>query len=42
MIKDETEYQILQRSQFIFEYEDERGRWFDVNPILIEAEPFKI
>ncbi len=41
-IKDETDYQILRRSLFIYEYQDERGRWFDVNPILAEAEPFKI
>ncbi|MBD2039537.1 ATP-binding protein [Microcoleus sp. FACHB-672] len=40
-IKDNTEYQILRCSQFIFEYQDERGRWFDVNPILVEAEQFK-
>jgi hypothetical protein len=37
----ETEYQILLRNMRVFEYRDERGRWFDVNPILAEAEKFK-
>jgi hypothetical protein len=40
-VTNETEYQILLRNMRVFEYRDERGRWFDVNPILAEAEKFK-
>lgn len=30
-------YEILLRSMFVFEYRDEDGSWFDINPILEEA-----
>lgn len=30
-------YDILLRSMFVFEYRDENGSWFDINPILIET-----
>ena len=30
-------YDILLRSMFVFEYRDEDGSWFDINPILIET-----
>ncbi|HIK28744.1 MAG: ATP-binding protein [Oscillatoriaceae bacterium SKW80] len=36
-IKNELAYHILLRSQFVFEYQDENGRWFDINPILAES-----
>ncbi|MEM9541068.1 MAG: ATP-binding protein [Cyanobacteria bacterium P01_E01_bin.42] len=29
-------YQILIRSMFVYEYRDDRGSWFDVNPIVAE------
>ncbi|NEO49681.1 MAG: AAA family ATPase [Moorea sp. SIO4A3] len=34
-------YQVLIRSMFVYEYRDQDGSWFDVNPILAEAEGFK-
>ncbi|MDB9494991.1 ATP-binding protein [Spirulina major CS-329] len=37
----EKEYQLLLRSMFVFEYRDEQGRWFGINPALMETEPFK-
>lgn len=40
-VRGEKEYQILLRSMFVFEYRNEQGRWFDVNPILAEAKEFK-
>ncbi|HIK28154.1 MAG: KAP family NTPase [Oscillatoriaceae bacterium SKW80] len=40
VIGDEN-YQILLRSMFLFEYRDENGRWFWINPALAEAEKFK-
>ncbi len=40
-VTNETEYQVLLRNMRVFEYRDERGRWFDVNPILAEAEKFQ-
>ncbi|MCP6762712.1 MAG: KAP family NTPase [Fischerella sp. CENA71] len=30
-------YDLLLRSMFVFEYRDEDGSWFDINPILIES-----
>jgi hypothetical protein len=34
-------YQALIRSMFVFEYRDDDGSWFDLNPILAEAQGFK-
>ena len=34
-------YRVLIRSMFVYEYHDSRGFWFDINPILTEAEKFK-
>ncbi len=34
-------YQTLIRSLFVYEYRDRKGSWFDINPILAEAEEFK-
>ncbi|WP_071191380.1 P-loop NTPase fold protein [Trichormus sp. NMC-1] len=31
------QYDILLRSMFVFEYRDDDGSWFDINPILIES-----
>lgn len=36
-VKSELAYQNLLRSLFVFEYQDEIGRWFDINPILAES-----
>lgn len=36
-ISDDQEYQQLIRGRFVFEYQDNREVWFDVNPILAEA-----
>ncbi|PHM06011.1 hypothetical protein CK516_36730 [Nostoc sp. 'Peltigera malacea cyanobiont' DB3992] len=35
-------YELLLRSMFVFEYRDEDGSWFDINPILAEAKEFLI
>jgi hypothetical protein len=39
-VKGEQEYQTLLRSMFVFEYRDEQGRWFGINPALAETERF--
>ncbi|MCT7956145.1 P-loop NTPase fold protein [Laspinema palackyanum] len=36
-VNDDTGYQQLIRSRFVFEYRDNGKVWFDVNPILAEA-----
>ena len=33
-VSDEEGYQKLIRSRFVFEYQDEEGSWYDVNPII--------
>lgn len=35
------EYRSLIRSMFVYEYRDALGSWFDINPVLIEAENLK-
>jgi len=35
-------YQTLIRSMFVYEYRDEEGSWFEVNPILAEAEELRV
>lgn len=40
-VRGETEYQILLRSMYVFEYNNDQGRWYDVNPILAEAKEFQ-
>ncbi len=38
-VRGEEEYQILLRSLFVFEYRDDhQGSWFNINPILAEAQ----
>ncbi|MBD1831308.1 AAA family ATPase [Cyanobacteria bacterium FACHB-472] len=39
-LKGEKEYQSLLRSMFVFEYRDEQGRWFGLNPALTETPKF--
>lgn len=40
-IQGDEDYNLLLRGLFLFEYRDAQGRWFDINPILAEAEPFQ-
>ena len=40
-IQGDDDYNLLLRGLFLFEYRDQQGRWFDINPILAEAEPFQ-
>ncbi|HEY9637340.1 MAG TPA: ATP-binding protein [Coleofasciculaceae cyanobacterium] len=37
----DEEYRILIRGMFVYEYHDNFGSWFDLNPALIETEQFK-
>lgn len=37
----EAGYQALLKSLFVFEYRDQKGTWFGLNPILAEAEQFQ-
>lgn len=41
IVKGEREYQVLLRSGFVYEYRDDLGRWFGVNPALAETERFQ-
>ena len=36
------EYNMLIRDLFVFEYIDEDGSWFDINPILQESPKFRL
>ncbi|MDJ0599479.1 MAG: AAA family ATPase [Crocosphaera sp.] len=40
-ISGEPEYVSLLSSLFVFEYKDEEGSWFDVNPVLKETKKFQ-
>ncbi|MCG8365199.1 MAG: ATP-binding protein [Pseudanabaenales cyanobacterium] len=40
-VRGEEGYQILLRSMFVFEYKNDQGNWFDINPILAEASEFQ-
>ena len=37
----EREYHTLLRSMFVFEYRDDNGAWFGINPLLKDAEQLK-
>ena len=37
-LRGEEKYQTLVRDMFVFEYRDSDGSWFDINPILAEAQ----
>ncbi|MGI2904778.1 ATP-binding protein, partial [Tolypothrix sp. VBCCA 56010] len=41
-VKGDLEFQTLLRSLFVFEYQDEQGKWFGLNPLLIETEKYKL
>ncbi|MBD2136198.1 AAA family ATPase [Anabaena sp. FACHB-1237] len=40
-IKGNVEYDVLLRSLFVFEYRDNQGVWFAINPVLAETQKFK-
>ena len=40
-VQGEEEYQTLLRSLFVFEYRDADQSWFDLNPVLLEAEALR-
>lgn len=40
-VRGDEDYKSLLYSMFLFEYRDDTGRWFDINPTLAEAENFK-
>lgn len=40
-VRGEEGHQTLLRSLFVFEYYDEQGRWFDINPALRETAKFR-
>lgn len=40
-VKGDIEYHTLLRSLFVFEYRDDKGAWFAVNPVLAETQKFK-
>lgn len=42
MLGEDPKSQSLLRSLFVFEYRDSQGRWFDVNPALVEAKELQI
>ncbi len=39
-LRGDEKYQLLIKDMFVFEYQDEEGSWFDINPILAEAKEF--
>ncbi|NJL01520.1 MAG: AAA family ATPase [Spirulinaceae cyanobacterium SM2_1_0] len=41
-ISGEKQYQALLSSMFVYEYQDEAGRWFGINPVLAETRQFKV
>lgn len=41
-LRGDERYELLLRSMFVFEYRDEDGSWFDINPILAEAKEFSL
>lgn len=40
-VRGDAEYQILLRSMFVFEYRDQNGCWFGINPALEETQKFQ-
>lgn len=40
-VRGDEDYQVLLRSMFLFEYRDDGGRWFGINPALAEAAKYK-
>ncbi|MBW4621820.1 MAG: ATP-binding protein [Cyanosarcina radialis HA8281-LM2] len=40
-VSGEEGHEVLLRSLFVFEYRDEEGRWFNLNPALMETSTYK-
>jgi hypothetical protein len=40
-VRGDKEYQTLLRSLLVYEYRDEQGCWFGINPVLVETTKFK-
>ncbi|NES99026.1 MAG: AAA family ATPase [Sphaerospermopsis sp. SIO1G1] len=40
-VRGDIEYHTLLRSLFVFEYRDQKGAWFGINPVLAETPKFK-
>jgi tetratricopeptide (TPR) repeat protein len=40
-VRSDIEYHTLLRSLFVFEYRDQAGAWFAINPVLAETQKFK-
>lgn len=40
-VKGDREYQIFLKNLWVFEYRDDQGNWFSLNPLLQESEKFK-
>jgi hypothetical protein len=40
-VKGDIEYQTLLRSMFLFEYQDQEGSWFSINPVLAETKKYR-
>jgi hypothetical protein len=38
----DTGYQTLIRSMYVYEYQDDNGSWFEVNPVLATAQEFNV
>ena len=41
-LRGHEKYELLLRSMFVFEYRNEDGSWFDINPILAQAKEFRL
>lgn len=40
-VKGDIEYQKLLRSLFVFEYQDDDGSWYSLNPLLLESKKYQ-
>ena len=40
-VNGDHEYQTLLQSLFVFEYQDEQGKWFGLNPLLFETQNYQ-
>lgn len=42
IVKGDGECQALLQSLFVFEYQDEQGKWFGLNPLLFETDKYRL
>ncbi len=40
-VQGDADYNLLVRSLFLYEYRDDQGRWFGLNPLLAESDPYR-